>query len=167
MLLSFSELKDVLDSLSDSYDRLKEAQTEYNTTGKLSMQTVLDLISTDQNYLNVLDLSGDTIKLRDDAEQTLMNSKINTAKASILQMRNELLLESQQIQNALASDDLVTANEILQQSSADSITKNNALTNSLVQQSNAALAAARGLQAKNKAEEGATDTKADENADIV
>ena len=56
------------------------------------MQTVLDLISTDQNYLNVLDLSGDTIKLRDDAEQTLMNSKINTAKASILQMRNELLL---------------------------------------------------------------------------
>lgn len=164
---SFSELKDVLDSLSDSYDRLKEAQTEYNTTGKLSMQTVLDLISTDQNYLNVLDLSGDTIKLRDDAEQTLMNSKINTAKASILQMRNELLLESQQIQNALVSDDLVTANEILQQSSADSITKNNALTNSLVQQSNAALAAARGLQAKNKAEEGATDTKADENAAIV
>ena len=164
---SFSELKDVLDSLSDSYDRLKEAQTEYNTTGKLSMQTVLDLISTDQNYLNVLDLSGDTIKLRDDAEQTLMNSKINTAKASILQMRNELLLESQQIQNALTSDDLVTANEILQQSSADSITKNNALTNSLVQQSNAALAAARGLQAKNKAEEGATDTKADENAAIV
>lgn len=164
---SFSELKDVLDSLSDSYDRLKEAQTEYNTTGKLSMQTVLDLISTDQNYLNVLNLSGDTIKLRDDAEQTLMNSKINTAKASILQMRNELLLESQQIQNALTSDDLVAANEILQQSSADSITKNNALTNSLVQQSNAALAAARGLQAKNKAEEGATDTKADENAAIV
>ena len=63
---------------------------------------------------NVLDLSGDTIKLRDDAEQTLMNSKINTAKASILQMRNELLLESQQIQNALTSDDLVAANEILQ-----------------------------------------------------
>lgn len=164
---SFSELKDVLDSLSDSYDRLKEAQNEYNATGKLSMQTVLDLISTDQNYLNVLDLSGDTIKLRDDAEQTLMNSKINTAKASILQMRNELLLESQQIQNALTSDDLVAANEILQQSSADSITKNNALTNSLVQQSNAALAAARGLQAKNKAEEGATDTKADEKAAIV
>ena len=122
-----------MDIKAGDYDECKNADIVVITAGlnQKPGQTRLELAETNAkimisissiklNSTNITDrdgntfLSGDTIKLRDDAEQTLMNSKINTAKASILQMRNELLLESQQIQNALVSDDLVTANEILQ-----------------------------------------------------
>lgn len=152
LVSSFSELKDVLDSLADSFDKLKEAQKEYAATGKLSMETVLDLISTDENYLNVLNLSDDSIKLNSNAEEVLMNAKINTAKAALLEMRNSQLVRAQKIQEALVSDSLIEAEENEQDATVESIEKNTALTNNLIQQSNAALSAAYGLQAKTKAE---------------
>ena len=154
LVSDFNELKDVMDSLADSYERLKEAQQEQNAMGKLSLATALDLITTDSMYLGLLDTTGGKIRLRADAEEVLMNAKLNAAKAGMTQMQAELLQEAQTLQTALTTDTLVETlnNEIAVNEQVAS--SNDSLANSYLNQYQAVKADALATMGLNYAQAG-------------
>lgn len=83
LINTFEELKTVVDDLASSMERLKEARKEDTTQGKLSVATVLDLINTDKNYINALQVVDGKIRLKADAENIVAQAQVNAMKASI------------------------------------------------------------------------------------
>lgn len=83
LINTFEELKTVVDDLASSMERLKEARKEDTTQNKLSVATVLDLINTDKNYINALQIVDGKIRLKADAENIVAQAQINAMKASI------------------------------------------------------------------------------------
>ena len=83
MVDSWQELKDVLDSVADSYKMLKEAREEDNTYGELSWQTITDLLTANKDYINLLDIGTDTIKLKSNAEEEMARIQLQALQANI------------------------------------------------------------------------------------
>ena len=87
---SFEELKKVLDSIESSFKALRSAQEEYNATGELTLGTVLELIATDSNFIDLLDTSGEKIILKANAEEILAAAQLDATKTSMeLALANE------------------------------------------------------------------------------
>jgi hypothetical protein len=42
----------------------------------LSLETTLDLLAANEDYINVLDFEGDSIKLKSDAEETMARARL-------------------------------------------------------------------------------------------
>jgi len=109
---SFSELKTALDSVGESYEALSAAQKEYESTGRLSLSTVLDLLAANENYALMLDYERDaqtgeikTIKLAANAKEMMAMAEIEATKASLaltLQQKEE---ELQAIDTSIAEVD--------------------------------------------------------------
>jgi len=56
---TFSELRDTLKEVANTYTILGNAQKEQNRYGKLSAQTVAELLATNMDYAYVLDFEID------------------------------------------------------------------------------------------------------------
>ena len=87
---SFSELKTAIEEISSAYEDLSSAQKEQATNGKLSLQTVLDLVTSNENYLRVLDFETDSvtgnttaIKLQDDAAKKVALAQMQTVQSNL------------------------------------------------------------------------------------
>lgn len=136
----FGTLKEVLDSVTASYEKLTDAQKEQNSAGKLSIQTALDLISTDENYLGLLEVQDGNIRLVANAKEKMAEIQIKTAMAALEETKAALLAEAADIERALSGEQLATAEK-------GTVLVTDALTESLLAQADAALAASYGLQA--------------------
>lgn len=80
---TFSELKETLESVDEIFDQLSSAREEQNASGHLSLETTLDLLAANEDYINVLDFEGDSIKLKSDAEETMARARLLAVQASI------------------------------------------------------------------------------------
>lgn len=80
---TFSELKEALESVDEIFDQLSSAREEQNASGHLSLETTLDLLAANEDYINVLDFEGDSIKLKSDAEETMARARLLAVQASI------------------------------------------------------------------------------------
>lgn len=80
---TFSELKESLESVDEIFESLSSAREEQNASGHLSLETTLDLLAANEDYINVLDFEGDSIKLKSDAEETMARARLLAVQASI------------------------------------------------------------------------------------
>lgn len=98
---SFSELQQAMESVASTYDQLKTAQEEQAATGKLSWQTILDLVSANTQYVNALDFTTNGIKLKSNAEQIMLQIQMASIKANIQAAISELENRNAILQTAI------------------------------------------------------------------
>ena len=98
---SFSELQQAMESVASTYDQLKTAQEEQAATGKLSWQTILDLVSANTQYVNALDFTTNGIKLKSNAEQIMLQIQMAAIKTNIQAAISELENRNAILQTAI------------------------------------------------------------------
>ena len=119
---TWSELKDAFDSIKNIYDDLADAQAEMNSQGHLQVQTVLDLLDSDENYIHALYVENEQIKLKSNAEEIMNEVKLRGVQISLQQSIAEKELEKAQLESQLralygkkvyteAADDTVNATD--------------------------------------------------------
>ena len=80
---TWSELKDAFDSIKNIYNDLADAQSEMNSQGHLQVQTVLDLLDSDENYIQALYVENEQIKLKSNAEEIMNEVKLRGVQISL------------------------------------------------------------------------------------
>ena len=87
---SMTELQSALKEVANSYELLGDAQEEQAEKGKLSLSTVVDLLSENINYAQVLDFvkskdeeSIEAIKLKSNAQEIMAQLQINAIKNNL------------------------------------------------------------------------------------
>lgn len=87
---TWSEMKTVLDDLTNSYEKLEAAQKEYNTYGKISYQTALDLLTTESSLAYAMEVTKDGVELKGNAEEILAQAQLQLVKSNIEVAKAEL-----------------------------------------------------------------------------
>lgn len=101
ILGEWSEIAEMLDRISSSYDKLSTAQAEQAQTGRLSWETTLDLLNTNIDYLHALEVTEEGIKLKTNAEEIMSEVQLQAAKANIQAKIAELEAENLRLQEIL------------------------------------------------------------------
>lgn len=154
LISSFAELKEVLDSVYESLDRLKSAQEEQAATGQLSVETVLSLLAADESYLSVLQAENGVITLVNGAEEIMAANKLAAAQAGMAEMRASMLKEAAQIQETLTTNELTESTDAEVQSSINAVNASDTLSTAMIKETKAALEAAKGHIELNNARNG-------------
>lgn len=119
---SWSELKAAFEDIKGVYDDLADAQSEMNSQGHLQVQTVLDLLDSDENYIQALYVENEQIKLKSNAEEIMNEVKLRGVQISLQQSIAEKELEKAQLESQLralygkkvyteAADDTINATD--------------------------------------------------------
>lgn len=127
---TFKELQTALKETAQCYEDLADAQKEQATNGKLSLSTVLDLLTTNSNYINLLDFEKEklvdaagneyehvkAIKLKKNAAEEMAASQLLAAQASAMLTIQELteskatmMARAEAVQKTLADREGTTA----------------------------------------------------------
>ena len=115
-----SDLNSAIDSIQSAYDTLTSACEEYNSNGgQLSIDTIQSLLSLSDEYLACLQVENGQLSLNADAMAQLAQAKLDEAQATAV---TQAMTELQAIANGEAA-----------QSTANYITGNAALMDSLAQ----------------------------------
>lgn len=80
---TFSELKEALNSVDEIFDKIASAREEQNASGQLSLETTLELLAANEDYINALSFEGDAITLKTDAEEIMARVRLQAVQASI------------------------------------------------------------------------------------
>lgn len=80
---SVDELKGAFDSLSGAMDLIVAANEQMASSGRISMKTALDLMATTDEWNKILDVNNGVITMNANAEQILIQSKLDLIKANI------------------------------------------------------------------------------------
>ena len=80
---TFSELKEDLESVDEIFDQIASAREEQNASGQLSLETTLELLAANEDYINALSFEGDAITLKTDAEEIMARVRLQAVQASI------------------------------------------------------------------------------------
>lgn len=97
---TFSELGSALEDVSSSMDLLNTAQKQFENSGQISVKTALQLIESTDQWDKVLTFTNGTIGLTSDAEDVLVQSKLNVIKANIDEALTSAQLQLQQLGTA-------------------------------------------------------------------
>lgn len=94
---TIEEFSNSLKAVSQTYSLLSDAQEEYNANGQISLQTYLDLISTNSRYAEVLSIDETgAIHLTNDAREKMVMMQIEEIKksldASIAQKQHQITI---------------------------------------------------------------------------
>ena len=81
---SLSDAMSVLDNMQSAYQSCAEAVKEYNKTGYVSMDTLQSLCQLEPQYLRMLELKNNKLKINTKTAQALTQTNIELAKASLL-----------------------------------------------------------------------------------
>ena len=87
---TWSEMKTVLDDITDSYNKLAAAEKEYATYGRISYQTALDLLMTESSLASAMELTTNGVKLKDNAQQILAKAQLQLALSNLEVARTEI-----------------------------------------------------------------------------
>lgn len=134
---TLGELKSALSEVANTYNTLADAQKEQSLYGKLSLQTVIDLLSSNINYAQVLDFVTEgengnitACKLKSDAQKTMVDLQLQAVRtnlqAAMAEEANTIALNNHrlsilgttdgQIQLEGETDNLIAVNEAATQS---------------------------------------------------
>ena len=89
LINTFEELADAIGSTSDAIDALNSAQEEMSQNGHVSIETALQLMEYTDDYSKVLTISEGKLVLAEDAEENLIEARIESMKASALKALEE------------------------------------------------------------------------------
>ena len=113
------ELKAALEDVASTMDVLHTAQTQMNHSGRISVKTALELMETTADWDSILEITNGTIKLRDGAEQHLIQTELTAIKTQLhyawttAQTRYETALAAQgELDYASNSNVVMTAESI-------------------------------------------------------
>lgn len=104
-----SELASALENTTNSYDKLAQAEIEFQKYGRLSGKTMLDLLSSNIMYASVLDVTGEKITLQKDAQQKMLALQLASIKAQIQEAITEKELAVQKNNTTIKTLDAVGA----------------------------------------------------------
>ena len=104
---TFSELSSALEDVAGSMDLLHTAQEQMSSSGQISVKTALELIESTDRWNEVLTISNGKITLNAEAEDVLVQSKLNTIKANINEALTSAQLQLQQL--GVADTTLISA----------------------------------------------------------
>lgn len=139
-----SELASALENTANSYDKLAQAEIEFQKYGRLSGKTMLDLLSSNIMYASVLDVTGEKITLQKDAQQKMLALQLASIKAQIQEAITEKELAIQKNNTTIKTLDAVGASGVVIEQS-DSVIE--ALNNQAKAYASTAQAAAAMYQA--------------------
>ena len=80
---SVDELSGAFESLASAMDLIVTAQEQMNSSGRISMKTALELMATTDDWNQILDVNNGIITMNSNAEQILIQSKLNLIKANV------------------------------------------------------------------------------------
>lgn len=83
MIDSVEELKGAFDSLASSMDLINTAQKQMESSGRISLKTALDIMSATDQWNEILEINNGVITMNANAEQILIQSKLDLLKANI------------------------------------------------------------------------------------
>ena len=92
---TFSEFSAALEDVANSMDLLHTAQEQYNNSGQVSVKTALELMQSTDQWNKILTVENGKITLNTEAQDILVQSKLNTVKANLAEAKAS-------IQNQLA-----------------------------------------------------------------
>lgn len=84
LINTFQELADAIGSTSKAMDALNAAQAEMKANGRVSIETALKLMEYTDDYSKVLTISEGKLILAEDAEENLIEARLDGMKASAL-----------------------------------------------------------------------------------
>lgn len=84
LINTFQELADAIGSTSKAMDALNAAQAEMDYSGRVSIETALKLMESTDDYSKVLTISEGKLVLAEDAEENLIEARLEGMKASAL-----------------------------------------------------------------------------------
>ena len=131
---TWAELKAVVDAVKDSYDTLNAAQKEQDAYGKLSTQTVISMLAENENYIELLDTSSGSLKLKANATKEMTRIQLEALKANMEAANAEDEMTKAQLEREwqeleLAKTSGTATNEKIQANNNE-IVSNNDLTKS-------------------------------------
>lgn len=141
---SISELGSAMESVTGQFDKIKAAFEEQNAVGKLSWQTIFDLISANTQYVNALEFTANGIKLKNNAEEIMLGIQRSAIQANIeaaiseIENRNEILNTA--IQKLKQGQDVATVANSVADSSNIEIAAIDKTTNAWIKAGKAAAA---------------------------
>lgn len=80
---TFDEFSSALESVASSMDLVHTAQQQMNSSGQISVKTALELIASTDQWNQILTIENGQIKLVDNAEQILIETKLELIRANI------------------------------------------------------------------------------------
>ena len=110
-----NELKAAFESVASSMDLLHEAQTQFNNSGRVSVKTALEIMSTTDEWDKVLTITEDSITLADNAEQALIQTQLDAIatqskrSAELAKTKYEAALAAQQARKLSDAEQNVAA----------------------------------------------------------
>lgn len=82
LINTFEELGEAIGSTVGALDALNKAQGEMDYSGRVSIQTALELMQYTDNYADVLEVVDGKLQLNKNAEENLINARITAMKVS-------------------------------------------------------------------------------------
>ena len=78
-----SELQAALEDVAGTMDLVHSAQTQMNHSGRISVKTALELMKSTEDWDSILEITNGTIKLRDNAEQHLIQTELTSIQTQL------------------------------------------------------------------------------------
>jgi LysM repeat protein len=94
------ELQAALESVSGTMDTLHTAQEQMNSSGRISVKTALELMTATDEWDKILNITEDSITLKDNAEQELIQTQLDSIK---VQTQRSAELAKEKYEAALAA----------------------------------------------------------------
>lgn len=123
---TLGELKAAFESVASTMDIFKSAQEEFNKTGRVSIQTALELMSKTDDWDKILNITDDTITLMAGSEKELMEIQLQSITEQLRKAAELAAYELQVAKEAQAASEAFEA----ERQSADNLNESEqALTN--------------------------------------
>lgn len=157
---SWSELKEAFSDVSSIFDQLADAREEMASSGRLSIETTLELLSTNADYINALEIEGENIVLKTDAEEIMNKVKLQTIAVSLqAQIQEDNLRVAQlknQLQTLMLSGTYIETSDALVESTKAKVYAYDSEGEALANLANQYLTAANAASLLNRAQNGET-----------
>ena len=157
---SWSELKEAFSDVSNIFDQLADAREEMASSGRLSIETTLELLSTNADYINALEIEGENIVLKTNAEEIMNKVRLQTIAVSLqAQIQEDDLKVAQlknQLQTLMLSGTYIETSDALVESTKAKVYAYDSEGEALANLANQYLTAANAASLLNRAQNGET-----------
>ena len=102
---SVEELKGAFESLASSMDLIHTAQKQMNSSGRISLKTALDLMSSTDQWNEILEVNNGVITMNANAEEILINSKLELIRQNLEAAISETELQISLMEGAINSQE--------------------------------------------------------------
>ncbi len=121
---TFQELADAIGSTSKAMDALNAAQAEMDYSGRVSIETALKLMESTDDYSKVLTISNGKLVLAENAEENLIDARLEGMKTSALKALEDAKAarETTVLARSTAETALTTYNSAIETEMAAAVT---------------------------------------------